>query len=697
MTARWLLAAVLVVPASLAAQAESPRALHGTVIEAPSGPPIAGARVSNVTGGHGAVTDRDGAFVVYVSTGDTLVVRAMGRHQARVVVTAGDRSLTFALAPLAIALPGVVVTASRRAQSGAETAVHVTTISQEAIAVAAAASADAVVTQLPGVQALPSQPTGVNLSIRGLDGARVLVLVDGEPTPGDLLENRDLSRLSTLAVDRIEVVKGPLSALYGSDALGGVVNVVTQDASGPLALITQARAGDAGRREANITAQGGGRVRYRLSGGLRQVNDVASIARPDNALDRVWDFRGTARADVTPSLTVRGDVNLLRERQRWQLSSDGFNGFNDNLGVMGWGEALWQQGAGTWSWRLYNEHYRHRFRQAQGPQPLAIDTTPAQREDLTRGRIGYARRVGRHILDAGVDLTHRSIDSPGKLDAAVSDEMAEIYAQDGWTVGKVLLTPTARVTWNSRWGSTLTPSLAAAWELAPTVRVRAAVGRGFRAPSFKELAWDFPNVAAGYIILGNPAVRPERSWQGSTGVTWAFAPGFVTDVELYRNDVRDLVELVLDGIDTATSLIAYSAHNLSRARTQGLELDLRWTGGPWRASVGYNYLDAKDLSTELTLDRRAAHSGRVGLGWTPRPFQADLTVLYTGSAPALQPGGEIGRQDPFLSVNAQLRRAIGRDVSLSAGVNNLLDATPAGWNALTGRRFYFGLTSTWRP
>src|SRR5688572_10903688 len=99
----------------------------------------------------------------------------------------------------------------------------ITTLDRSEIEVAAAASVDRVLGEVPGVQLLPTNPTGANLSIRGVDGPRVLVLVDGEPISGNLLENRDLSRLSSLAVDRIEVVKGPLSALYGSDALGGLV------------------------------------------------------------------------------------------------------------------------------------------------------------------------------------------------------------------------------------------------------------------------------------------------------------------------------------------------------------------------------------------------------------------------------------------------------------------------------------------
>ena len=686
-------AALLLLPAVLGAQAPARR---GRVVDS-TGVAIPGARVAAVHGGAAAVSGDAGEFTVAAGPGDTLLVRAFGYRPDRVPVPAGAGDLTVTLRPLPIVIPGVVVTASRRPQAAGETAVHVTSISAGTIAAAAAASVDQVVTQLPGVQSLPTEPTGADLSIRGLDGPRVLVLVDGEPISGDLLENRDLSRLSTLAVDHIEVVKGPMSALYGSDALGGVVNVLTAPPEGPLSLGADLRLGDFGRREASLTAQSGGPVAYRVSGGWREANDVASATQPTDALDRVWDLRGSVRGSPSPALDLRADLSLLRERQRWQLSADGFNGFNDNTGVTGWGEAAWHTGASTWRGRLYAEHYDHLFREAQAPDPLVGDTTPAQREDLVRGSLAWDARAAAHTLGAGLDLTGRSIVAPGKVDGSIADREVEGYAQDSWELGDVLLTPTARITWDSRWGSALTPSIAGAWLLLPSLRFRAGVGRGFRGPSFKELAWDFQNPAAGYVIRGNPAAVPERSWQTSAGVTWAFARGFTADLEAYRNDVRDLIELVAVGTDSATGLLEYSPRNVSRARTQGAELETRWEHDGWSGSLGYSYLDARDLSTGAWLDRRAANSGRLGLGRDAGPVQADLTLVYTGSAPALQASGAEGRQAAFLSTNVQARVRITGGLELAAGADDLFDQVPSGWTAVLGRRVYLSLETRWHP
>ena len=641
----------------------------------------------------------DGGFSIGVLPGDTLRFRALG-YRGILLAEFGSTPLKVALVSAPAVLSEMVVTASRRPQRTGETAVPVTTVDRQEIEATAAPSVDKVVGELPGLQILPNAPTGSNLSIRGIDGARVLVLIDGEPVSGSLLENRDLSRVSTAGVDRIEVVKGPLSALYGSDALGGTVNIVTQNPTGPLAIGVEATAGDMNRRDVSVDAQSGGTVSYRLMGAWRESGEVPSVSTATDALARVWDLRSSVRVAATSALLFRGDFSYLRERQRWRISSDGFNGFNDNEGATGWAEAAYAPGAGTLRTRVFFEGYTHRFRQAKGSEPIASDTAPTQRERVFRGNLGYNRRLSAHLLDVGMDVSHREIEAPGKIDGTDSDNTVEGYLQDGWTLGHLLLTPAARVSWNSRWGSAVTPSLASAWDASRVVRLRAAVGRGFRAPSFKELGWDFPNPFAGYTIQGNPDLNSERSWQVSAGASWAFAKGFVADVDGYRNDIDDLIELTLVGIDPVSQLQVFTPENVAQARTQGVELGLRWSWSGWAASAGYSYLDAKDLSTGQQLDRRATHSGRLRLGRAPSGSSGlggDLTLGYIGSAPAAQPDGTIGTQDPLVSLDAQLRYDFGTGLGFKVGVDNLLDSEPAGWTGLVGRRIYAGIRTTWRP
>lgn len=691
---------IALLPAGAAAQQGPPlRQVRGIVVDAESGSALAGVRVAIRPGSHRTESGGDGRFTIAAAPGDTLVVRAGGYRAGFHVVTPGDTVLRISLTGAPTMLADLVVTASRRAQRAGESAIAVTRIAAAEIEGAAAASLDQVIATLPGLAVLPNAPTGANLVIRGIDGARVLVLIDGEPTVGAMLENRDLSRISTVAADHIEVVKGPMSSLYGSDALGGVVNIITRDPDGPLALDGRVHVGSMGRRDAQLTAQAGGPVSFRITGAWREQARVASSSWSDEALSRVWDMRATGRIAATPTLAIRTDVNVLRERQRWRVSSDGFNGFNDNTGAAGWAELRWQRGQSTARSRLYLERYEHLFRQARAPRPLAIDTTPSQSEWMAKASLGWSGLLGGQTWDAGLDLSHRAIESPGKVAGIVSDDMAEGYLQMGITRGDLLITPAARLSWNSRWGEAVTPNLAAAWTASDRLRIRGGVGRGYRGPSFKELLWDFPNPTAGYILSGNPDLRPERSWQVSGGVTWAVGGGVSLDAEAYHNNLRDLIELADFGFDAPSGLIRYSARNVSRAITQGVELGLRWTRRTTDLTIGYNFLDTEDRSTGEPLTRRARHSGRVRGAWNTPNNRMGLaaTVAITGTAPFRQLDGARAEQGTFVSGDVQGRVDLTERLGIVLGVDNVLDQRPTNWVGIYGRRMYAGLRAGWTP
>jgi len=691
---------IALIPArAFAYQASLHRQVRGVVVDAESGTALAGVRVAARAGSVRTETGGDGRFTIAATPGDTLVIRAGGYRAGFHVVAPGDTLLRISLTSAPIMLADLVVTASRRTQRAGESAVAVTRISTAEIESAAAASLDGIIATVPGLAILPNPPTGANLAVRGIDGARVLVLIDGEPTLGALLENRDLSRISTVAADHIEIVKGPLSALYGSDALGGVINVITRDPAGPLSLEGRAHFGSLGRRDAQLTAQAGGPFSFRISGGWREQGQVASAMWADDALSRVWDVRATGRVVATPTLAIRTDVNLLRERQRWRVSSDGFNGFNDNTGATGWTELRWQQGNHTLRSRVYFERYEHLFRQARSSRPLAIDTTPAQTEWMAKATASWSGLLGGHTWDGGLDLSHRAIESPGKVAGTAADDMVEGYLQAGFTLGELLITPAARLSWNSRWGEALTPSLAAAWNASDRLRLRGGVGRGYRGPSFKELLWDFPNPTAGYLLSGNPDLRPERSWQVSGGATWAVGGGVSLDGEVYHNNLRDLIELGDFGFDPPSGLIRYAARNVARAFTQGFEVGLRWTRPTTDLSVGYNYLDSEDRATGDPLARRARHSGRARGAWnTPdNRIGVATTLVLTGQSSFQQLDGTRAQQGAFVSVDAQGRIDLAERLGVVLGVDNVLDQRPTNWVGIYGRRMYAGLRAGWRP
>lgn len=695
--------AALAATAAPAQQAPRPPkvVVQGTVVDSARGAPIAGAEVSAIGRGGVTWTDNQGRFRLGVDAApDSVRVIAIGFHEVRLRVAPG---LVARLVPLPIVLPELVTTGSRWTERVAEEPAPVTTVPATEITARGSTAVDQVVAGLPGIQVQPTQPAGTAVSIRGIGEQRVLVLVDGEPAPGVQLENVDLSRLSTYDAERVEVTKGPTSSEYGSDALGGVINIVTQAPPERLRLDLNATGGNLGRRSLDGAVGGtSGRVAARLSGSVRQL-DWAPGRTEENSFERIWNVGGTVRVQASEKLSVRLDGKYFYERQRWPVGG-GFNGFQDNKGLNGWVETALDAAGGRMRLRAFGQRFDYEYRSAQGDQPFANSGT-TQSEDLARGLFAYDRHLGPHTLNVGAQYGHRTVTAPDRLVGGTQrDDQWEVWGKDEARYGRFLYSLGTRYTTNSRWGDNVAPSFGVVWEPSAALRLRGTVARGFRAPSFKETGWRFGNAAFNYSIIGNPNLVAEASWAFSGGGSWLLPAGVVLDVDVYRNSIRNLIDFFATTDSTGT---VFRPENIADARTQGVEAALRWGQGPWQASAGYNYLDAKNLTDGIPLNRRARHSARLRLTRTWRALaglRLDVTGTFTGDSPVVESGLDTGgpprvtgTQAAFTSWDGRAAVQVTPLVEVSVAVDNVFDVRPAGWIGAIPRRVFAGVRTQWSP
>ena len=627
-------------------------------------------------------------------------VRALGHRPLTVTRSQAEAAgWRFTLEADPLELESMLVTAGGRAQRRSEISVPIAEVTAREIRRVSAPSVESLLSQMPGLQSQAGAPTGSNIMIRGIGGSRVLVLVDGQPAGGALLENRDLSRVSLSGVERVEVVKGPLSSLYGTDALGGVVNVVTRDPEAGFRADARALSGGAGRYEADANVHGGGDFRYRASGSWRQQDRVPGVDDETGVFARVWDARSTLRWLGTEDLVLRADVAWVRERQRWPVGG-GFSGFNDNQGLTAWTQATLGRPGGEWTAKALVQDYEHLYRQARGDAPIAGADQDLQEERFYRGTLMYSAASEGNVLDVGVEGSSREIRSPDKiLEDRASDRQVDLFVQDALTLGSATVSGGLRATFTDRWGNALSPTFGVTASPGGALRLRAVVGRGFRAPSFKELAWDFANVSAGYTVQGNPDLEPETSWNVTGGVEWAPSAAVSLGLEGYTNRIENLIESSFIGNNPA-GLLVYSPRNFSDARTRGVEATAAGRLGLWEARAEYVLLDARSLDDDMPLDRRARHSGRLRLARTiPGILDGVLTHVtahVTGDAPLVGFDEEgaaavVGTQERLVSLDAQITLQLPRALLLSVGVDNLLDHRPQGWQSVLERRFRVGL------
>ena len=696
--------------AQQAAQQRATIVVRGAVTSRGDGGAVPLAEVQLVRTGGRTYSNENGHFSITAAGGDTLAVRALGFRQRRVAVV-GD-SMHVVLEPLPTVLPVFTTTIGQRTVRASESPRSVTVVDQRALSAAAAVAVNQALRNVPGLQELASPPAKTSIAIRGFDDSRVLVLVDGEPVSGSLVESRDIGRLSTLATERIEVTKGPSSVEFGSDALGGVINLVQAAPADQLTVDALVRTGELGRQEANAGISSTvGAVGYRVSGAWRLSDRVTGFNAAGSTFNRVYDLRGDFRYALGTAWTIRLDGLASQERQRFPVDAQ-FNGFIDNRGAQGFIEAFGALLGGSFRARAFAQRFAYEYRQARGTLPIQ-GSADSLRQHERQGRylMSYTRMLGAHAIDVGVQRSVRTLIAPDKVDGdSARETLSEVFARDQWSIGPVSLTAGARFSSSDLWGSSTNPSVGATWQTHESLRLRANVARGFRAPSFKEIRYTFFNVSGGYTLIGNPDLQPESSISGAVGGTWAPSSTFSVDVEGYRNNVDGLIDWRFQG-NNPGGYQTYANVNIASARTEGVETAFRLSSHGAQYALGYDYLRARDLETGLPLSRRATHTARFTAGreWSVRRgLNTDLSVRYTGKAPLIgtpsgtpAPGtisteaGIIGWQGAFTSVDAQVRLMLTNMAELSAGVNNAFDQHPALWTPAFARQVYVGARMRW--
>jgi outer membrane receptor for ferrienterochelin and colicins len=387
---------------------------------------------------------------------------------------------------------------------------------------------------------------------------------------------------------------------------------------------------------------------------------------------------------------------VLNERQRWR--SGALYDFADNTQANARVGATWTRDGRRAAATLSFSQLDHLSRSSQFDRPVR-GTGDRQKQRLAQADLLYSQRVGVAALDVGAQLRDEHIaTTDGRIaGGARSLTSAEPYAQVELTSARWSVVPGARLSWNEQWGSYASPRLAVRFRADSSVTLRASLGRGFRAPDFKELYLDFTNEGAAYGVKGNLDLRPEHSDNASLGAEWS-GGALHGRAHGYWNELRDFIET--RPLATTGGFTQYTYGNVDRATTRGAEAEFGVSLGAARAEAGYAYLYARDRTTGGALLGHPAHGARLLVGATlPAAVRSTATVVYTGRTPMTRDaaGAVTGTRDAFTRLDLRVARPLLARAELSLGVDNVFDARPSLWASPVGRQLYAGVTWRLRP
>jgi len=662
-------------------------------------------------------TDPDGAFhIANAPDGCRLQASLTGFTTATAPCSASAVTLALSVAPLA---EHVVVSATRTEAPSGQVGAALTVFDNTEIERRQQPLVSDLLRDAPGaVVARTGAPGGLtSLFVRGGESTYTKVLLDGVPLndPGGAF---DLSNITSQNLDRIEFVRGANSALYGSDAMTGVVQLFTKrGATAKPAYYFSIEGGSfsTARASAGVAAKAG-RADYSLDvAGYSTDNDVPNnqfrnttvSGSAGTALAQDASLRFIGRIEDgragTPGQTAFGRPDLDAYYKRldgvWGVS------FDQSLGAF-------HQRA---TYGLNIQHQQSTDLLADPPYTPSFDghTSPFEFDDftfdsrtnLTRHRASYqadetwtTAHAGTHVDTALVDWDGERatlVDALANTSDRESRDNVGVSLQHQALWSQAFVTAGVRFEHNASFGNAIVPRVSAAAYLRKSTgtigstRVHATAGSGIKEPNFTQSFSTSP------FFLGNPDLKPERSRSFDAGVEQRLAGDRArVDVTWFDNRYKDIIGLQI--IDPAAFTSQYFNIGLTTAKGAELSGDVALVRG-LRAKAGYTYLDSNILQSTSTSPvfqpgneafRRPKHSGFVDLGWVDPHGTIDLTGTFVGRRvdsdfSSLEPAITSNDGHALWDLRASVR--VTRRVSLTGALDNLTDRhymEPLGYPAL---------------
>ena len=274
---------------------------------------------------------------------------------------------------------------------------------------------------------------------------------------------------------------------------------------------------------------------------------------------------------------------------------------------------------------------------------------------------------------------------------------AALFVQDEWRLdssNRAIVAPAARVDVDTQFGTHATPRLASRLQIAESAVARASLGMGYRAPSFKEMLLLFQNPGAGYMVEGNPDLRPETSLSVQVGGEWQATSWLWLGADAYANRLRDMISVVALP-DDGSGTLRFGYDNIGRARTVGGEGYAMAVEGRAGLEIGYALTRTRDLDAARPLEGVPAHRLTATLRWRDKVngFDAFAAAVFTGHRPFYLSDDS---QTPTLSarrveIRARVAKRFRSGFGGFLGIDNALDAGDAGLDRIPPRTLYAGV------
>jgi vitamin B12 transporter len=551
----------------------------------------------------------------------------------------------------------VVVTATRSPLPLSQVLADMSVLERDAIERSGASCVADLLARLPGVEFSrnggPGTVTGV--FVRGGESRHTAVFIDGVRVDSQATGGAMWEMLPVEQVERIELLRGPAAAIYGSDAVGGVVQIITRQGKGAPRATAAVTMGARSLRQGQVSLAGAaGPVDYALSASHGRSDGFnarpVATANPDIDGWRRRTVQGRAGWQITPGQRLEGGVLSTRLTGQYDggRTTDDVSDYALRTATLGW-SSHWAAGSDT--------------RVTVGQSRSTYETQPSYYRSETTLRNFLLRHeelvAGQHL---SVSLERRDdhlLNPATAFAATLEGERTQDAIALGWRtdIGAHGLQAHLRYDDDTEFGGEGTGSLAWGWNFAPGFRVTASAATSFRAPTLYQRFSEY----------GTATLQPEAGRNVEAGLRWA-AGGHELSATLWRNRLRQLIAFGAAG-PCASTFGCYE--NIGRAQYEGLTLAGRTTLGAWSLNASVDWHDPRNLDTGLVLVRRARQLANLGVQTTWGGWLLGLDVQAAGAR--FDNTANTQRMGGYALVNLSVAKPLGAGLVLEGRIDNAGD------------------------
>ncbi len=604
----------------------------------------------------------------------------------------------------------VVVTATRNPVSKNKAAIKTEVITRSEIEASGKTNLSGLLSVQPGMHVSYANASGNSVSMQGLPSDYALVLVDGQRLIGRTKGALNLDRIPSETIERIEIVRGATSSLYGSEAMGGVINIITKRASDGITYDATLGYGELGQflgstglyfgsdRLSNATQFAyRSRQQYSLPSETAPEMTGRSFEQYNVRNATTFDLMEELKAGLHVSAVRREEqgvnnyptktdsVKILEEKKESTIADGGISlehkTDNNTFRI----ESTYSQ---------YNDTYTKDYKDSADDKYNSVEDTREDYADLVTHWSFLP--VESHRVSLGLENIWERIESDRVPSGPVNRQRNAVYVQDEWDILQnpgIQFTPGLRLDYDETYRENLSPRAGLRFDPLSSLTLWTAYGWGFRAPSLKELYQDFE--FSKRTIKGNDELKPESSKSITADAEYRIG-SLVFSTGIFFHEIKEKINtvVIVGNPKKPPSTSRYT--NVDAVESKGFETGFRVNPiHSFSLRVNYVYTDAIDVKANRPLDGQANHAGTVHASYKILPIglTASVTAAFVDRRPYYNATKkETEYKDSYNDISVKLEQKIGKNLRAFVIGENLTNEYNETNLVRPPRNFWGGLT-----